>query len=95
MSKASLEIEDGALVAGLDFNEDGEKLLEAKVYLSEGLEEAFKREEAIEGAKVVEAKFVGTKLMIVLDTDKDGEKMLEVMIDLAEGFDEASGAFKK
>ena len=95
MSKADLKIEEGKLVVSADLNEDGQPVLTAKINLSEGLEEAFKKGEAVEGVKLVDVKFEMTKLKVVLDTDKDGEQLLELDIDLAEAFDEASGAFKK
>lgn len=95
MSKASVNFENGKLVFGVDTNEDGENVLTGSLNLSEALQEAFSRGEAVEGVKVVEVKFELTKLKVILDTDKDGENLLELVIDLAEGIDEASGIFKK
>lgn len=95
MSKVNFEVKDAALNVGVDVNEDGQNSVNLKVFLSEALEEAFKKEAAVDGVKVAEVKFELTKLKIILDTDKDGEKLMELEVDLAETFDEASGAFKK
>ncbi len=93
--KISTEFKDGTLIAGLDLNQDGEKSFDMKIHLNEALEEAIKRGEPIEGAKVVDFKFELTKMILVLDTDKDGEKLLELKIDLAEAFDEGTSLIKK
>lgn len=88
MSKFDVSVEGDVLVLGLDSNEDGEKVLEAKLHLNEALQEAFKKGDAVEGVKVVDFKFSLTKLTVSIDTDKDGEKLLELTIDLAEAIDE-------
>lgn len=91
MSKFDVKAEDGALCLGIDLNEDGEKLMMAKLNVSEAIQEALQRGESIEveGAKVVGFKFELTKLKLMIDTDKDGEKLLELEIDLAEALDES------
>ena len=94
MSKVDHSFKEGKYELAVDLNEDGEKSLDVKVSLNEALEEAFKRGDEVEGAKVVSVKFELTKLKVVLDTDKDGENVLELSIDLAEAFDEVSGKLK-
>ena len=88
MGKFDVSAEDGALVFKVDLNEDGEPVVHGKLNFGEGIQEAFQRGEAIEGAKVVSFKFDLSKLVIAIDTDKDGEKLLELTIDLAEAIDE-------
>jgi len=88
--KFDVRIEGSELVVMLDTNLDGQPLVDLKVNLSEGFQEAFARGEEILGAKVVAFKFVGTKLILELDTDKDGEKLLKLELDLGEAFDEVS-----
>lgn len=95
MSKGEFKVEDSKLKFSLDPNEDGQAVVTGSVCLSEGLEEAFSKGEAIEGAKVAEIKFELTELVIKIDTDRDGEELVELRVNLAEAVDEASGLFKK
>jgi hypothetical protein len=87
--KFKFDIEDGKLKFSVDPNQDGEAVVSGELFLSEGLEEAFKKGEKVEGAKVVDFEFSLSKLIVKLDTDKDGEKLLELEIDLGEAIDEA------
>lgn len=93
MSKFDVKVEGEALAIGLDLNEDGEKLLEAKIHLPEAIQEILKKGEKLEGAKLVDFEFGIKGLKLTLDTDQDGEKLLELNIDLAEALDE-SGILK-
>ena len=95
MSKLEVKAEDGKVTFNVDANEDGQPSLHAALDLTEGVQEAIKRGEAVEGAKVVEFKFELTKLVLKIDTDRDNEKVLELEIDLAEAFDEVSNLIKK
>lgn len=95
MSKLNQEIKDGKLHVGVDSNEDGENSLALKLNLSEAIQEAIAKGEAVEGVKVVDFKFELTKLVIKLDTDKDGEEVIELVVDLAESFDEISSKVSK
>jgi len=87
--KFKFEVEEGKLKFAVDPNEDGEAVVSGELFLSEALEEAFKKGEKIEGAKVVDFEFSLSKLIVRLDTDKDGEKLLELEVDLGEAIDEA------
>lgn len=92
----TVKFEDGKVVAAFDSNKDGEPSIKLSLCVSEALEEAFSREDAVLDAKVVSAKFEGSVLVLELDTDKDGEKLLKLELDLGEAFDEAGSAiFKK
>jgi len=93
--KVSLEIKDGAVEFNIDTNADGESVVKGKLNIGEAIEEAFKREGAIEGAKVVDFKFNGGKLELKIDTDKDGEELLTLSIDLGEVFDEVKDMLSK
>jgi hypothetical protein len=95
VKKINVKVEGNELKMGLDYNEDGENLVDIKLNLTEGIEESFKREAPIEGAKLVEFKFEDKKMKLVLDTDKDGEKLLELSIDIGEAFDEIPEMIKK
>jgi hypothetical protein len=95
MSKIPVNFEDGKMVFGLDLNEDGEKSVEGVLHLSEALQEAISRGEAVEGAKLVDFRFELTKMVLVIDTDKDGESLLELKIDLPEAFDEGQSLLLK
>jgi len=86
--KFDFEIKEGSLHASVDMNQDGEKLMKIKLNLTEAIQEAFAKGEAIKDVKVVDFKFELTKLKLKLDTDKDGEELMEIEIDLAEAFDE-------
>lgn len=90
MSKVKSEFVDGKFNLGVDLNEDGENSLNMKLNLNEAMQEAIKRGEAIEGAKLVDFKFELTKMVLILDTDKDGEPLLELVVDLPEVFDEVT-----
>jgi len=90
-----LKIEKGALVFNVDPNKDGESVIKGKLDLGEAVSEAFKREGAIEGVKLVDFRFEVTKLYLKLDTDRDGESVLELEIDLAEAFDEIKDLIDK
>jgi len=86
--KFEVKFEDNKLHLAVDMNQDGDKLMVAKLNLSEAIQEAFKKGEKIEGAKVVGFQFNLTKLVVKIDTDQDGEPLLELEIDLAEALDE-------
>lgn len=86
--KFDVSFENNELNLSIDLNQDGDKLMKAKLSLSEAIQEAFKKGAAIEGAKVVSFEFNLTKLVVKIDTDKDGEPLLELEIDLAEALDE-------
>lgn len=86
--KFDVSFENNELNLGIDLNKDGEKLMKVKLNLGEAIQEAFKKGEAIEGAKVVAFEFKLTKLVVKIDTDRDGESLLEIEIDLAEALDE-------
>lgn len=94
-NKIPVEFKDGMIVAGLDLDQDGEKSMELKLHMKEGLEEIINRGEAIPGAKLVDFKFEMTKMVLKIDSDKDGEPLLELKIDLAEAFAEGTSLFKK
>lgn len=83
-------MKDDAFELKVDPNKDGQPVVELKVFSKEALEEAFKRQEAIAGAKLVSFGFEGAKLKLVLDTDKDGQPLLELIVDTMEIFDEFS-----
>lgn len=93
--KPSIAIKDGALEVGLDTNGDGQNVVDLKLNISEAVSEAIAKGTAIEGHKVVNLKFEGTKLVIDIDSDKDGEPLLDVVVDLGEAFDEISGLVLK
>lgn len=81
-------MKDKMLNLAVDSNKDGEPVLKIGLNISEAIQEAFMRNKAIEGAKLVEMKFEGSKLRIMIDTDKDGEKLLELEINMLEAVDE-------
>lgn len=89
MSKVKYEVEGGALNVGLDYNEDGEKSLNAKLFLNEVIGELVAKGEAKEDVKVTSFKFELPKLIVVIDTDKDGENLLELELDVMEALQEA------
>ena len=93
MSKIDFKIEDNKLKVMGDSNEDGPASLTLELNLTEAVQEAFSKGDAIEGAKVVDVKFTGTQLVVMVDSDKDGEKLLDLTLDLAEALDE-SGLLK-
>ena len=62
MKKFDVKTEDGKVCLGLDLNGDGQNSIDLKLKMSEAIEEAFARGEAIEGAKVV-VGCPGTSLM--------------------------------
>ena len=93
--KFDVKIEDSKVKLQLDTNADGQPVVSLNLHLSEALQEAVARGEAVEGAKVVDFKFELTKLVLKIDTDKDGEELLDLEIDLAEAFDEVSSAVSK
>lgn len=95
MGKLSVKVEDGQLKFGVDANEDGQNSLTVKLHLSEMVQEMISRGGAVDGAKVVDFKFSGTKLTLKIDTDRDGEPLLELELDLAESFDEVASAVTK
>lgn len=95
MSKFLVGMEGSALKFGLDLDQDGQASIGGKLHLSEGIQELMQKGGAIEGAKVVEFKFEGTKAIVKLDTDRDGEPLLELELDLMESFDEVSGLVAK
>ena len=86
--KLEFKVENSILHIGVDPNQDGQKVLTAKLHLSEAIQEAFKKGVPVEGAKVVSFEFKLTKLVLMIDTDQDGEPLLELEIDLAEVVDE-------
>jgi len=90
MSKLGVKFDDGKLVFGVDANQDGENSLTARLHMSEAISEMIAKGGKIEGAKVVDFSFSGTKLKLKLDTDKDGEEMFDLELDLAESFDEVT-----
>jgi hypothetical protein len=87
--KFDVDVKDGALHASVDLNEDGEKLLDLKLYLAEGLEELLKKGAKKEDVKVVDFDFSMQGLKLVLDTDQDGEHLLELNLSIAEALDES------
>ena len=95
MSKVDVKFKDGSIEFGVDLNQDGEKSVEAKLHLSEALQEVIKRGEKIEGAKVVDFDFSISGITLLLDTDKDGEKLFELKLNFSEAADEFSELFKK
>ena len=91
-----LAVKDGALSLGVDSNRDGEKVVTLKLHLSEAVQEAFNRSEALEGVKLVSLSFTTDgKMALKLDTDKDGEELLTLTVDLSEVADEIGDATKK
>lgn len=95
MSKVNYAVKDGNLNIGVDSNEDGQNSVTIKLNLTEAIQEAIFRGDAVEGAKVVDFSFQFTKLVLKIDTDRDGEALLELEIDLAEVFDEIQSMGKK
>lgn len=93
MSKFEAKVEEGKLVASLDMNEDGEKLLQVKLSMGEAIEEAFKKGQKLEGVKLVSFGFEGKALVMKVDSDQDGQEVLELKVDLGEALDEV-GLFK-
>ncbi len=87
--KFDVKFEGDKLELGLDMNQDGEKLLKAKINLSEAVQEAFKKGAAVEGVKSATVSFSGTKLIVKVDTDKDGEALMDLELNLMEALDEA------
>ena len=88
VKKFEIGMKDGAFVAKVDSDQDGIPVIDAKVNINEAIQEAFQRQDAVEGVKVLDFSFTGTMLVLKLDTDKDGEKVLELNINLMEGLDE-------
>ena len=86
--KFNFEVKDGKLSFGVDPNADGENVVSGNLHLSEAIQEAVDRGEAVEGVKVVDFSFNGSKLVLKVDSDKDGEVLLDLEIDLGEAFDE-------
>lgn len=86
--KFDVAFADGKIALSLDLNQDGEKLVEAKLSAAEAIQEAFQRGEEIPDAKLVSFQFVDGKLMLKVDTDKDGEMLLELELSVAEALDE-------
>lgn len=93
--KVKLKVEEGAVLFSVDSNEDGQDSIKIKLNLGEAVQEAFQREESIEGAKIVDFKFSFTKLQLKIDTDRDGENLLELELDLGEIFDEVKDQLTK
>ena len=91
--KFDVEVKEGNLELSLDTNQDGEKLMTAKVNMGEAIQEVLKKGEKIEGAKLVDFEMGIGGIKLVLDTDQDGEKLLELELNLAEALDE-SGLMK-
>lgn len=87
--KLKAKFEEGKLVLEVDSNADGQKVLDLKLDLNEGVQELIKRGEPIEGAKLAEFDFSLSKLVLKIDSDRDGEKLIELSLDLAELLDEA------
>ena len=92
VKKFEFGFKDGAIEFGADPNQDGQKFLVGKIYLSEAFQEAFKKGEKVEGAKLVDFQFDKNKLVIKVDTDKDGEPIADLLFDLAESVDEVISA---
>jgi len=88
MSVLSYEVQNGMLVLGVDSNEDGDKVLDLKLNITEGIQEALQKGEKMEGAQLVGFEFSATKLKLMIDSDQDGENLLELEIDLMEAVDE-------
>lgn len=88
MSKVSTSFENNEFSLEVDTNEDGQKVLDCKLSLAEGIQEILKRGEKVEGIKAVAVEFSLAGLKIILDTDKDGEKLGEINIYLTEALDE-------
>lgn len=86
--KFELKVENGEVIASVDTNQDGEKVLTARLVLTEAVQEALQRQSAVEGVKSASIKFSGNKLTLEVDTDKDGEKVLTLELDLFEVVDE-------
>jgi uncharacterized protein (DUF169 family) len=81
------------LSAQLDVNTDGEPSVSFEMFFAEALAEALKKGDAVEGVKVADFRFEGSKLKLTLDTDKDGEALLKLVIDLPEVFDEIKDSY--
>lgn len=102
MSKGSLELKDGKLVAGLDTNEDGQQSVGLEIAVGESIKEALA---ALKKGDVKEVKVEvktltytldGDRLNVSVDSDKDGEASLTAFVDFSESFEEiAEGIFKK
>lgn len=86
--KVSMDIKDGKFEVNVDTDKDGVPALKAVVNFGEAFQEAFKKGEAVEGARVVSVEFTGLGLKVKLDTDRDSESSLELEINLAEAVDE-------
>lgn len=95
MSKVNVGVTDGVFNVGLDLDEDGKNSMGLSVVLNEAVEEAFKREGAVAGVKLVDFSFSGMDLILKLDTDKDGENVLCLRLNLAEAFKEGASLVKK
>lgn len=96
MSKSfDVKADQGKLLLDVDPNKDGEKVVSLGLYMSEAVEEIFKRGNKIEGAKLVDFELDMTKLKLKIDTDKDGESILDLEIDLAEAVDEVKDLLSK
>lgn len=89
MSKFNVKVEDGHVQLGVDTNEDGQDVVQAKLSISEAIQEAFQRSEGVAGAELVGFGFEDGMLSIQIDSDKDGENLLELKLDLQEALDEA------
>lgn len=96
MGKVDVDVVDNALVVKVDTNEDGEPVAQAKIHLTEAIQEGLKKGESvvIEGAKKVEFSFGLTGLKVKIDSDQDGEAVAEVEINLPEALDESGLADK-
>lgn len=93
--KTPIKVENGAVVFGVDSNDDGQQAITGKLNLGEAVGEALAKGAAIEGAKIVDFKFELTKLVLKIDSDKDGQPLLEIAVDLGEAFDEIQAAVQK
>lgn len=91
----NVNVEDGKLVLGVDPNKDGQEVVRLRLNLSESVQEAFSRGEAVEGAKVVDFKLSSSGIHLKLDTDKDGEELLELELDFMEAADEVGDLISK
>lgn len=91
VSKLNYEFKDNKFCFGVDGDEDGNKVLVMKLNLGEALQEAVKRGDKVEGARLVDFKFEGPVMKLTLDTDKDGENLMELEVDMMEAFDEIKG----
>lgn len=93
MGKFNASVEDGKIKLSADMNEDGEMSLDLMMSMSEAIQEAFSRSEAVDGVSLVDFGFEGGKLKVKIDSDKDGEALIELFLDLKEVMDEL-GVFK-